>query len=126
MPKLPAEDLEIFLRRQNAADLVTVLLELANHHDVVQARLARMQLADQADKLAAGFKKTLSSWKRSTRFYDYREADGYGACSMAGSTRCRASSCQSPRRSASTGTMSTASFRWPRLCKPKTARAPRP
>jgi hypothetical protein len=37
-----------------------------------------MQLADQPHELAAGFKKTLSGWKRSTRFYGYREADGFG------------------------------------------------
>lgn len=74
----PAEDLETFLRRQDAADLVAVLLELAADHEAVQARLARMQLADRPDKLAAGFKKTLSGWRRSTRFYGHREAREFG------------------------------------------------
>ncbi|MCO5108808.1 MAG: hypothetical protein M9907_17245 [Burkholderiaceae bacterium] len=78
MAKPPNEDLETFLRRQDAGDLVTVLLELANDHEAVQARLARMQLADRPDKLAAGFKKTLSGWRRSTRFYGYREAGEFG------------------------------------------------
>ena len=74
MAQSPDEDLEAFLRRQDAGELVTVLLELAEDHEAVHARLARMQLADRADKLAAGFKKTLSGWRRSTRFYGYREA----------------------------------------------------
>ena len=74
MAKPPHEDLETFLRRQGAGDLVAVLLELAKDHEAVQARLARMQLADRPDKLAAGFKKTLAGWQRSTKFYGYREA----------------------------------------------------
>lgn len=77
MAKSSREDLEAFLRRQNAADLVDLLLELAQEHDAVLARLARMQLADRPDKLAADFKKTLKSLLRSTRFYDYREAPGF-------------------------------------------------
>ena len=78
MAKPPIEDLEAFLRRQDAGDLVAVLLELAKDHEAVQARLARMQLANRPDKLAAGFKKTLSSWRRSTKFYGYREAGEFG------------------------------------------------
>lgn len=78
MPKPPIEDLETFLRRQDAQDLVAVLLELANDHEAVQARLARMQLADRPDKLAAGFKKTLAGWRRSRKFYGYREAGEFG------------------------------------------------
>jgi hypothetical protein len=78
MANPPNEDLEIFLRRQDVGDLVTVLLELAKDHEAVQARLARMQLADRPDKLAASFKKTLSGWRRSTRFYGYREAGEFG------------------------------------------------
>ena len=68
MPTPPTEDLETFLRRQDAGDLASVLLELAKDHEAVHARLARMQLADRPDRLAAGFKKTLSGWRRSTRF----------------------------------------------------------
>ena len=78
MAKPPIEDLEAFLRRQDAGDLVAVLLELAKDHEAVQARLERMQLADRPDKLAAGFKKTLSGWRRSTKFYGYREAGEFG------------------------------------------------
>lgn len=78
MAKPPHEDLETFLRRQGAGDLVAVLLELAKDHEAVQARLARMQLADRPDKLATGFKKTLAGWQRSTKFYGYREAGEFG------------------------------------------------
>lgn len=76
MPKSIA-DLEAFLRRQDNDDLVAVLLELAKDYEAVQARLARMQLADRPDKLAAGFRKTLTSWRRSSRFYGYGEAGGF-------------------------------------------------
>jgi uncharacterized protein DUF6880 len=78
MTKPPAENLETFLRSQDAEDLVAVLLDLANDHEAVQARLARMQLADRTDELAADFKKTLSGWRRSTGFFGYREAGAFG------------------------------------------------
>jgi hypothetical protein len=78
MPKPPNEELESFLRRQDAGDLIAVLLELAEDHEAVQARLARMQLADRPDKLAAGFKKALNGWRRSTEFYGYRDAGAFG------------------------------------------------
>ncbi|MFY7866448.1 DUF6880 family protein [Roseateles sp.] len=78
MAKPPAEDLPTFLARQAHGDLVAVLLELAQDHEAVLARLARLQLADQPDKLASGFKKTLSAWKRSSKFYGYREAGEFG------------------------------------------------
>jgi hypothetical protein len=74
LPKPPSEGPEAFLRRQDGADVTTALLELANEHDDVRARLARMQLAGWPDKLAACFKTTLSGWRRSTRFLGDREA----------------------------------------------------
>jgi hypothetical protein len=61
MPPKPTDDLESFLKRQDPLTLVSVLIELANDHEAVQARLARLQLADRPDKLAAGFRKTLSA-----------------------------------------------------------------
>ena len=78
MAKPPTQDLETFLRHQDTGSLVDVLLELAKDHEAVQARLVRMQLADRPDQLAAGFKKTLTSWRRSTKFYGYREAGEFG------------------------------------------------
>jgi hypothetical protein len=78
MPPKPADDLETFLKRQDPSTLVGVLVELANDHEVVQARLARLQLADRPDKLAAGFRKTLTAWRRSSKFFSYREAGEFG------------------------------------------------
>ncbi len=78
MPSKPVDDLETFLNRQDPSTLVGVLLELANEHGFVQARLARLQLADRPDKLAAGFRKTLTAWRRSTRYFSYHEAGEFG------------------------------------------------
>ncbi len=55
-PPKPADNLEIFLKREDPPTLVGVLIELPSDHEVVQARLARLQLADRPDKLAAGFR----------------------------------------------------------------------
>ena len=49
MPRPHADDLESFLKRQDPSTLVSVLVELANEHEVVQARLNRLQLDDQPD-----------------------------------------------------------------------------
>ena len=78
MPPKPADDLESFLKCQDPSTLVAVLIELANDHEAVQARLARLQLADRPDKLAAGFRKTLTAWRRSSKFFSYREAGEFG------------------------------------------------
>jgi hypothetical protein len=78
MAKPPTENPADFLARQPKETLVAVLLELARDHEAVQARLARLQMANQPDKLAAGFKKTLAAWKRSSKFYGYREASEFG------------------------------------------------
>src|SRR6266566_3841794 len=78
MPRKPAEDLEAFLKRQDPATLVAVLVELAGDHQAVQQRLARMQLADRPERLVEGFRKTLSAWRRSTKFYGYRESREFG------------------------------------------------
>src|SRR3989442_12735200 len=55
-----------------------VLLELADEQEAVQQRLARLQLVDRPDKLAAAFKKALAAWQRSSKFYGYREAREFG------------------------------------------------
>jgi len=78
MPPKPTDDLETFLMRQNLSTLVGILIELANGHEAVQARLARLRLADRPDKLAAGFSKTLTAWRRSSKFFTYREAGEFG------------------------------------------------
>lgn len=74
-----SEDLEGFLARLPKEKLVTVLIELAGDNEVVKDRLARLQLAGQPDKLASSFEKTLAAWKRSTKFYTYREANQFGS-----------------------------------------------
>jgi len=78
MAKFPAENLEVFLKGQDPSTLAAVLVELAGDHQAVQQRLARMQLADRPERLAAGFRKTLSAWRRSTKFYDYHESREFG------------------------------------------------
>lgn len=78
MPPKPTSDLEFFLNRQDPATLVDVLIELANDHEAVHARLARLQLADRPGQLAAGFRKTLTVWHRSSKFYTYRDAGEFG------------------------------------------------
>lgn len=66
------EDLTAFLRRQSATTLADILVELANDYPEVLKRLQRWQLADSPVKLAAAFKKTLSGWRRSSTYYDYK------------------------------------------------------
>lgn len=78
MPLPASDDLEAFLLRQEPSTLVSALLELAQDDEAVQARLARMQLVDRPDILAAGFRKTLTAWRRSTKFHTYREAGQFG------------------------------------------------
>ena len=55
MPRTPPEDLQTFLQCQDVPTLVAVLVELAEDHEAVKARLTRLQLADRPDKLAAGW-----------------------------------------------------------------------
>jgi len=78
MAKQATEDIATFLERQEPGVLVAVLLELAEQHKAVSDRLARLQLADRPDKLAAGFRKTLTAWRRSKTFYAYRESRAFG------------------------------------------------
>jgi len=78
MEKQATEDLATFLKRQKSGLLVDVLLELASQYDGVNERLARLKLMDRPDKMAAGFRKTLSAWRRSKKFYAYRESPAFG------------------------------------------------
>ncbi|MFP5462863.1 MAG: DUF6880 family protein [Gammaproteobacteria bacterium] len=73
-PTPATEDLATFLRRQDADALVGLLLELAESHEPVRERLARLQLSEQPDALAAEFRRTLTGWRRSRRFHGYRES----------------------------------------------------
>jgi hypothetical protein len=79
MPRKPAaETLEAFVRRQEAATLADVLLELATEHEAVRKRLERLALAGQPKALASAFRKTLAGWKRARRFLAYAEARAFG------------------------------------------------
>jgi hypothetical protein len=74
LARLPTENLESFLRRQDLPTLIAILLELAADHDAVRSRIERLQLSDRPDKLAAGFRRTLAGWRRARRFLPLREA----------------------------------------------------
>lgn len=80
MASMPANQdaaLQSFLESRDVPTLVAVLLELADHHEAVRDRLARLQLAAKPAKLAAVFRKTLSGWQRSDRFLDYAESRAF-------------------------------------------------
>lgn len=76
--KTTDETLEGFIRRQDAATLAATLLELARDQAAVRDRLVRLQLANQPKALAAGFRKTLAGWRRSTKFLGYSQAGAFG------------------------------------------------
>ena len=76
--KTAAETLEVFLRQQDAATLASVLIELADEHVVVHERLVRLQRSNQPKALAAAFRKTLTGWKRQTRYVGYAQAREFG------------------------------------------------
>jgi hypothetical protein len=57
--------------------LAAVLLELAADNEPVRQRLQRLRLAAQPRKLTAAFRATLSGWRRSTRFIDYRGSHAF-------------------------------------------------
>ena len=67
-----------FIRGQNADTLASILIELAEEHQAVHDRLVRLQLSNHPKMLAATFRKTLTTWKRSTKFIDYSQASDFG------------------------------------------------
>ena len=73
-----AETLEAFVRRQDAATLASVLIELAADHAAVHDRLVRLQLSNQPKALAAQFRKSLAGWRRTTKFIGYAQAGAFG------------------------------------------------
>jgi hypothetical protein len=76
--KSAAESLDAFIRRQDAATLAEVLLELAAEHNAVRQRLQRLAVASQPKALASAFRKTLTGFKRSRRFLVHAEARAFG------------------------------------------------
>jgi hypothetical protein len=76
--KSSPESLKAFVRSQDAATLASVLLELADEHAAVRERLARLRLSNKPLALSAAFRKTLTAWRRSTRFLEYSQAPEFG------------------------------------------------
>ncbi len=78
LPSLP-EDLESFIRKQDAPTLAGVLLELAGENEAVRRRLARLQLTEQPERLAEHFRKALARWRRgATEDLDEDETRAFG------------------------------------------------
>ena len=71
------DDLKALVRGLDRDTLAMVLLELAADNEPVRRRLQRLHLAAQPRKLAAAFRATLSGWRRSTRFIDYRGSHAF-------------------------------------------------
>jgi len=58
--------------------LAAVLLELAADHEGCKSAWLGCNSPTVRDKLAASFRKTLAAWRRSTKFYGYRESREFG------------------------------------------------
>ncbi len=58
--------------------MADLLLELSGDHEAVKQRLLRQMLADSPKRLAAGFRRSLTAWRRSKTFFGYREARAFG------------------------------------------------
>lgn len=76
--KTTSDTLASFIRQQAADTLASILIELADDHDVVRERLVRLQLSRQPKALAAAFRKKLAGWKRSPKYIDYSQAGDFG------------------------------------------------
>ena len=76
--KTSADALASFIRLQNADTLASILIELAANHPAVNDRLARLQLSNQPKALSQGFRKTLTAWRRSTKYLGYSHAGEFG------------------------------------------------
>ena len=71
-------ELESFVRCMEPAQMTVLLLELCCDHEVVRKRLLRLMLADNPKRLAAGFRKSLTAWRRAKTLFGYREAREFG------------------------------------------------
>ena len=72
-------ELETFIRRMAPAQMADLLLELSSDHEAVQKRLQRLMLANNPKRLAAGFRKSLTAWRRGKSFLGCREAREFGS-----------------------------------------------
>lgn len=74
-----ADEIAALVQSLDPATLRALLIELAAHHEPVRDCLHRLQLSAQPHKLAAAFRATLSGWRRSTRYLDYRRSGEFAA-----------------------------------------------
>jgi len=72
------ERLASFLALQDALTLAQVLLELAEDHAPVYARLERLSLRDDPAALSAQFTQQLRRWEADDRFVRYQDASAFG------------------------------------------------
>lgn len=72
------ERLASFLALQDAPTLAQVLLELAEDHAPVYARLERLRLRDAPAALSAQFTQQLRRWEVDDRFVRYQDASAFG------------------------------------------------
>jgi len=79
MTEPTAETIAALVESLDERTLKQLLVELAGEHEAVRARLERLRLAAQPRRLAAVFRATLSGWRRSRRFIEYRESHAFGA-----------------------------------------------
>ncbi len=72
------ERLASFLALEDAPTLAQVLLELAEDHAPVYARLERLRLRDDPAALSAQFTQQLRRWEADDRFVRYQDASAFG------------------------------------------------
>jgi hypothetical protein len=72
------EELARFLESQDAPTLAEVLLELAEDHAQVYARLERLRLRGDPGALSAQFTRQLQRWESDDRFVRYQDAAAFG------------------------------------------------
>ncbi len=72
------ERLASFLALQDAPTLAQVLLELAEDHAPVYARLERLRLRDDPASLSAQFTRQLQRWETDDRFVRCQDASAFG------------------------------------------------
>ena len=79
MPRgMSTETLEVFVRGQSTETLANVLLRLATDHVSVHDRLVRLQQSNHPKALTATFRKTLTGWRRSKKYFGYADARNFG------------------------------------------------
>ena len=79
MTESDADEIAKLIEQLDESTLRALLIELAGDHDAVRERLERLRLSAQPRKLTAAFRATLSGWRRSSRYLDYRQSHTFAA-----------------------------------------------